>query len=236
MISKQLTTHLDNIDDLQCDDIDFSFNPTELQAFIPDEVVCSDYEEPSSDGDQDMTCVKEEIMDQEEDENKDMISTESTDADNNNVLKDQHYIKKHHRKIDLYINEKSVHVLQYIGGRICQKFGNKYPEIRGKSSSSFAWINVKSNGNLHHPSTMFLEKLKEIERKFRLFHGQTVDTDPNPNERLAEYILSECEIQKPILEYFIKCRLHHRLKTLNVKNIHLHRNVRSLKQLGQHQN
>ena len=83
---------------------------------------------------------------------------------------------------------------------------------------------------------MFVEKLKKIERKFQLFHGQTVDTDPNPNERLAEYILSECEIQKPILEYFIKCRLHYRLKTLKIKKIHLRQNVRSLKQLGQHQN
>ena len=43
--------------------------------------------------------------------------------------------------------------------------------------------------------------LKKIERKLRLFHGQTVDTDPNPNERLTEYILSECEIQKPGIFY-----------------------------------
>ena len=121
MISKQLTTHLDDIDDLQCDDFDFSFNPAELQAFIPEEVASSEYEEPSSDEDQDMTCVKEEILDQKEDKSEDMISSESSDADNNNVLKDQHYIKKHHRKIDLYIKEKRV--LQYIGGRICQKFG-----------------------------------------------------------------------------------------------------------------
>ena len=81
-----------------------------------------------------------------------------------------------------------------IGGRICQKYGNKYPDIRGKR------INIKSNGNLHYPSKSFAEKLKQMERKFRLFHGQTVYTDPNPNERLAQYILYGFSIPKPILE------------------------------------
>ena len=157
MISKQLTTHLDDIDDLQCDDFDFSFNPAELQAFIPEEVASSEYEEPSSDEDQDMTCVKEEILDQKEDKNEDMISSESSDADNNNVLKDQHYIKRNITAKLIFISKKRVFYSILEEEFVRSLVPNKYPEIRGKSSSFFAWINVKSNGNLHHPCNMFVE-------------------------------------------------------------------------------
>ena len=75
----------------------------------------------------------------------------SFDQEENDVLKDKHYIKKNHRKIVLYINEKSLHVFQYIGGRI-SRFGNKYAELPGNADSSHAWINAKNKGNLFDPS------------------------------------------------------------------------------------
>ena len=160
----------------------------------------------------------------------------SSDQDENDVLKDKHYIKKNHRKIDLYINEKSMHVLQYIGGRISQKFGNKYAELRGKANSSHAWINAKNEGNLFHPSHYLMANLEKMEHKFRLFHGHTVDKDPNPNERLVEYILADCQVPKCVADFFVKCRIRQRIKILNTKHLQPRRDIRALKQLGQFQN
>ena len=67
-----------------------------------------------------------------------------------------------------------------------------------------------------------------------MFH--TVDKDPNPNERLVKYILAECQVPKCVAEFFVKCRLQHRIKILNKKRIQFRRDIRSLKQIGQFQN
>ena len=81
-----------------------------------------------------------------------------------------------------------------------------------------------------------MANLKKMEQKFRLFHGHTVDKDPNPNERLVKYILAECQVPKCVAEFFVKCRLQHRIKILNKKRIQFRRDIRSLKQIGQFQN
>ena len=39
-----------------------------------------------------------------------------------------------------------------------------------------------------------------------------------------------------VAEFFVKCRLQHRIKILNIKRIQFRRDIRSLKQIGQFQN
>ena len=64
----------------------------------------------------------------------------------------------------------------------------------------------------------------------------TVDKDPNPNERLVEYILADCQVPKCVADFFVKCRIRHRIKILNTKHLQPRRDIRALKQLGQFQN
>ena len=64
-----------------------------------------------------------------------------------------------------------------------------------------------------------MENLNRMEKKFRLFHDHTVDQEQNLNERLARYIRSECTVPKCIVDFLIKCRVRHRIKTLTTKII-----------------
>ena len=114
----------------------------------------------------------------------------------------------------------------------------KFPDTREDLESSQwkegGWIEAKSRGRLTIPADNFLEKIKKWERKFLSFHGELIDLEPEPIERLVKKIL-EHENNNPrtiyIVNCFVKTRFFHRIKFLNTKS--KKEKIRTLKQKAQ---
>ena len=101
------------------------------------------------------------------------------------------------------------------------KAKKKFPDTETLESSQWkegGWIEKKSRGRLTIPADNFLEKMKKWETKFLLFHGETINMEPEPIEKLVKKIL-ESEIKSPstiyIVNCFVKTRFFHRIKFLN---------------------
>ena len=137
------------------------------------------------------------------------------------------------RKVDLYLDLKSIHTLQYIAGRISKKLSTEFPELKGSRNESCTWINLKNSGGLDYPSNSFMEDVKKMEIEFRLFHGEKINMSPNPIENLSTLIMKKSTLPERVILYFVKIRFFHRLKELNLKLSGAKVPIRTLKQHGQ---
>jgi len=137
------------------------------------------------------------------------------------------------RKVDLYLDLKSIHTLQYIAGRISKKLSTEFPELKGSRNESCTWINLKNSGGLDYPSNSFMEDVKKMEIEFRLFHGEKINMSPNPIENLCTLIMKRSTLPERVILYFVKIRFFHRLKELNLKLSGAKVPIRTLKQHGQ---
>ena len=131
--------------------------------------------------------------------------------------------------------------LRYIAGYLLHKAQKKFPSLDmasiQKEGQQEGWIELKSGSSLKIPSSSFLEKILSYEKMFIEFHGDEIDFEPKPMERLVMKILgkegSEVSIQsKYIIELFVKVRFFQRIKILNEK-LKKHESIRCLKQKGQ---
>ena len=75
------------------------------------------------------------------------------------------------RHISLNINHKC-RILEYIGGRIVQKFSKKYPELEGKPDKNFIWITLKDTGGLSYPSESLMCEIQDMEKVLEFSMGK----------------------------------------------------------------
>jgi len=110
------------------------------------------------------------------------------------------------------------------------KAKKKFPDT-GEILESSQW---KKGGWIEKKSRGRLENIKKWENKFLSFHGESINMEPEPIERLVKKIL-ENEIKSPFTIYivncFVKTRFFHRIKFLNSKS--KKEKVRTLKQKAQ---
>ena len=140
------------------------------------------------------------------------------------------------RSISLQLDQHCMDVLEYIGGRVVQKFSKKYSELEGEPDSKFKWISLKNCGGLKYPSDSLMRGIQEMEKSFRLFHGEKIDLQRKPIERLVDIILEKTSFAKEVVQFFVKIRFFHRIKVLNTKPRNERKGVRDLKQLAQFTN
>ena len=116
-------------------------------------------------------------------------------------------------------NESSEEALHYIAGFVASKLKLKYPKLIAENErTEKKWINLKSYGHLYIPSKDLFHKLAILEKEFCSFHGDTIDTSPQPIERLTKKVICENpEIPPEVAQLFIKIRFFHRIKFLNNK-------------------
>ena len=144
------------------------------------------------------------------------------------------------KHISLNINHKCMDILEYIGGRIVQKYSKKYPELEGKPDAKFKWITLKDTGGLSYPSDSLMCEIQEMEKSFRVFHGEKIDMKREPIARLVDIILEKSALQREVIEFFVKVRFFRRIKELNMKPLLLEGRggggVRAHKQQAQFRN
>lgn len=129
----------------------------------------------------------------------------------------------------------------YIAGYIQRKLRIKYPEeFEGQQVVESAWISLKSRGGLTQPTVPLVGLCERLNSYFINFHGDDVNREPRPLERLKEAVMSAEEMaNSPWYHYavtlYIKIRFFNRIKILNnrLKTSEKREKIRKLKQLSQ---
>jgi len=101
----------------------------------------------------------------------------------------------------------------------------KFPQYNLSCQTSFntptcriSTIERKSH-NLTQPSTAFFEQMKQMEKLFKCFHGET-DLKPGKNsiKELTERISGLVEsVPEEVVTFYIRCRVFFRMRVLNKK-------------------
>ena len=47
-----------------------------------------------------------------------------------------------------------------------------YPELAGKPDKKFKWITLKDTWGLSYPSDSLLYEIQDMEKSFKVFHGE----------------------------------------------------------------
>ena len=104
---------------------------------------------------------------------------------------------------------------------------------------SGSWIELKSRGNLQFPSKSLVEKFSQWGKVFDIFHGEAIHMGIQPIDKLCCRIVSQfaisTEIDKYVVELFVKVRFFQRIKLLNerIQATAKKEKLRKLKQDGQ---
>merc|ERR1712228_584679 len=67
-----------------------------------------------------------------------------------------------------------------------KKFPDAGEILKSSQWKEGGWIEKKSRGRLTIPADNFLEKIKKWENKFLSFHGESINMEPEPIERLVK--------------------------------------------------
>lgn len=129
----------------------------------------------------------------------------------------------------------------YIAGYIHRKLKTKFPdEFEGEQKVHSAWISLKSRGGLTQPTVTVADLCDRLNNYFVNFHGDDINREPMPLERLKDIVKSVEGNLSPCLDFavslYIKIRFFNRLKMLNnrLKTSDKREKIRKLKQLSQH--
>ena len=110
----------------------------------------------------------------------------------------------------------------------------------GKTDKTFIWITLKDTGGLIYPSDSLMCEIQDMEKRFKVFHGEKIDMKPEPIARLVDIILEKSALQREVIEFFVKIRFFRRIKELNMKPLMLEGRgeggVRAHKQQAQFRN
>ena len=113
-----------------------------------------------------------------------------------------------------------------------------YPELEGKPDKKFKWITLKDTGGLSYPSDLMCE-IQDMEKSFKVFHGEKIDMKPEPIARLVDSILEKSALRREV-EFLVKIRFFRRIKELSMKPLMLEGRggggVRAHKQQAQFRN
>ena len=85
-----------------------------------------------------------------------------------------------------------------------------------RSTKHNDWISKVRRKVLYRPSSQFFNNLREMEQLFKSFHGAQLKAGVNGITRLIN-IFRELSIDVPeeVMQFFIRSRIHFRVKTLN---------------------
>lgn len=124
----------------------------------------------------------------------------------------------------------------YVVGYVKKKLRLKFPELQLDDCQDNQWIKALSRGGLNCPSTSLVDHCTKLEERFQAFHGDTINMDPKPIERLFSMVrtdLSQNNVVDFINQLFLKVRFFNRISWLNSK-LQCSDKIRSLKQYSQH--
>ena len=130
---------------------------------------------------------------------------------------------------------------KYVVGYVQRKVKKKFPglDLPEGVHHDAGWIEHLSRGGLTVPNNNLVSLCKKLGSQFSLFHGDNIDMEPEPIERLLNVILSELPRDHEtvyICTLFVKVRFFNRIKLLNVqiKTAESSEKVRAMKQTAQH--
>lgn len=112
------------------------------------------------------------------------------------------------------IGELEEDALEYISGYLIRKLNLQ--EYQSKENS-FTWVDEVAKGALKKPSNDFLEKIKKLEKIFYIRNGDKISHDPNILQDLVQCSTS-IDLADNIKSLFFKCRIHFRIRRLNLNN------------------
>ena len=114
---------------------------------------------------------------------------------------------------------------KYVVGYIQRKTVKKFPKLHLPMGdiSEGSWISAVSRGHLISPCDRIVKICKKLEAEFNIFHGDNIDMEPNPMERLLDQALRKREnneIDNYIVSLYLRFRFFKRLKYLNIKDMY----------------
>mgnify|MGYP007025865389 CR=1 FL=1 len=125
-------------------------------------------------------------------------------------------------------------LFRYVVGYVQRKVKKKFPglDLPEGVHHDAGWIEQLSRGGLTAPNNNLVSLCKKLDSQFILFHGDKIDMEPEPIERLLNVILSELPRDHEtvyICTLFVKVR---QIKLLNVqlKTAESSEKVRAMKQ------
>ena len=112
--------------------------------------------------------------------------------------------------------------LRYVGGFLASKFpeyqflGCKLKKVHG------TWISEveRDKDKLTSPSAEFFEKLKIMEKLFKLYHGEKLLRPGKGVIRfLANHIENCVSLPSKVVLFFVRCRMFFRMRVLNTQSV-----------------
>ena len=109
--------------------------------------------------------------------------------------------------------------MEYIGGYLALKLGQKYKGLGRKGGPGTGWIQAVSRGGLYTPSKLLTSKLRNWETEFNSYHGATLKGEHDPINEVTQIIVQkDPTVPKSIVQLYSRTRFYIRLSHLNNEN------------------
>lgn len=125
--------------------------------------------------------------------------------------------------------ESEKNAVLYIAGFLAKKFSDKFPDLgtytftteKNNSDHTYyfakpSWTENLSFEGLPEPSDVWAAAVTKMEKYFNQYHGTTLKTAEKVVSQTINYIFKNCqEIDKTLVDEFVKQRIFFRMKYLN---------------------
>ena len=115
---------------------------------------------------------------------------------------------------EFVVPKDEVDGFHYVLGFVAFKFKDKYPYFCSKEKKN-TWVASKDRGGLKHMNDDFLESFTKLEEVFRNRHLQTLFAESEAIAKLTMMAGHIKDIPADVKEYYLRCRIYFRVKTLN---------------------
>ena len=120
------------------------------------------------------------------------------------------------------VGEFNEEAFRYIVGYVQKKLVQRFPqlEIPVGIENPDGWVESLSRGKLTVPNQDLIEICRDLNQAFQAFHGDLINKEPRPLEKLLNKVLLRQEKNQMyayVCELFLKVRFFNRIKFLNVK-------------------
>lgn len=130
---------------------------------------------------------------------------------------------------EFVVPKDEVDGFHYVLGFVAFKFKDQYPYFCSKEKKN-TWVALKDRGSLKHMNDDFLESFTKLEEVFRKRHLQTLFGESEAVAKLTMMAGRIKDIPEDVKEYYLRCRIYFRIKTLN-KALSLEKTRKSLKKM-----
>lgn len=108
---------------------------------------------------------------------------------------------------------------QYVAGYVANRYSNKYPYLsKINCNDTNNWTTYISKGHLTIPSENLFKAVLQIEREFKILHGESLSKSPYVFKTLYEITKPKIEklnVPDEVLHCLIRTRTYIRLNNLN---------------------